>query len=128
PAAIGVNAVHFRQFDAAAEQRLRLEAGAMSVLDAAVRSTIPACQPHRAAVSLRAEADAAWALGHDVLGPVLHGFAGWLRDEAEELAARAGRPVKTIFLLRDGHLPKRVFDAATGGDAPCAEISRFTAR
>lgn len=128
PAALGIHAVHFRQFDAAAEQRLRLESAAMSVLDPRVRATVPAYQPHRAVVSLRTPADTVWALGHDVLGPVLHGFAGWLRDEADELSARAGRPVKTVFLLRDGHLPKRVFDAAAGGDAACAEISRFTAR
>lgn len=128
PAALGIHAVHFRQFDAAAEQRLRLESAAMSVLDSDIRSTIPAYQPHRAPVSLRTEVDAAWVLGHDVLGPVLHGFAGWLHDEADELAARVGRPVKIIFLLRDGHLPKRVFDTVTGEDAACAEISRFTAR
>lgn len=128
PAALGIHAVHFRQFDAGAEQRLRLEAAAMSVLDPQVRATIPVYQPHRPAVSLRTEADSAWALGHDVLGPVLHAFAGWVRDEAEALAARTGRPVKTIFLLRDGHLPSRVFEAVTGARGATAEISRFTAR
>ncbi len=128
PTALGIKAVHFRQFDAGAEQRLRLEAAAMSVLDPHVRATIPVYQPHRPAVSLRTEADSARALGHDVLGPVLHAFAGWIRDEAEELAACGDRPVKTIFLLRDGHLPNRVFEAATGAHGATAEISRFTAR
>lgn len=128
PAALGIGTVHFRQFDPAADQRLRLEAAAMSLLDPEVRATVPAFQPHRPAVSLRTETDCAWVLGHDVLGPVLHAFAGWVGREAEALAQSSGRPVKTLFLLRDGHLPKRVFEAVEGRPAATAEISRFTAR
>lgn len=127
PAALGIATAHFRQFDPAAEQRLRLEAAAASMIDGAVRAHIPAYQPHRPAIALRADGDAAWALGHDVLGPIFHAFAIWVLTEAEEIAARTGRPVKPVFLLRDGHLPARVFEAVAGKPAATAEISRFTA-
>ena len=127
PAALGIATAHLRQFDPAAERRLRLEAAAAAMVDPAVRATVPAFQPHRPAVALRAESDAAFALGHDVLGPVFHAFALWVQGEAEEIAARTRRPVKPVFLLRDGHLPARVFEAVTGKPAATAEISRFTA-
>lgn len=124
PDALGMIGVHFRQFDGEAEQRLRLEAAAGTLLDPTIRNVRPACQPHRPAVSLRAETDAAFALGHDVLGPVMHAFIRWIHAEA---AAMPERP-KPVFLLRDGHLPARVYEAMTGEKAATAEISRFTAR
>jgi len=126
----GIHAVHFRQFDPACECRLRLEAGVASLLDPQVRATVPAYQPHRAQCALRVEEDAAWVLGHDVLGPLIHAFVRWLKDEASALAERAGKPVKLLFVLRDGHLPQRVFEAAHGSAFQTAalEVSRFTAR
>ncbi len=127
PAALGIATAHLRQFDDAAARRLRLEAAAATLLDPAVRVSRAPHQPHRPLVALRTETDTAFALGHDVLGPVLTGFADWVREEAEALAIASGRPVKPLFLLRDGHLPRRV--AAAGGfEAPAVEISRFTAR
>ena len=124
PDALGMIGVHFRQFDQEAGRRLRLEAAAATLLDPATRQLFPACQPHRPAVSLRTEDDLAYALGHDVLGPVMHGFARWLQAEAE---AMPDRP-KLVFLLRDGHLPKRVYETVTGERTAAAELSRFTAR
>ena len=124
PAALGIAAVHFRQFEPEAARRLRLEAAAATLLDPATRHSRPACQPHRPAVSLRAESDAAFALGHDVLGPIMHAFVRWIEAEA---AAMPERP-KPVFLLRDGHLPQCVHAAVTGETSAAAEISRFTAR
>lgn len=123
PAALGIHAVHFRQFDAAAEQRLRLEAAAAVILDPAARTTRPVLQPHRAPVSLRRAEDPAWSFGHDVMGPLMHAFALWLQAEAAALGG-----AKIVFLLRDGHLPQRVYEALTGEAAAAGEISRFTAR
>lgn len=128
PTTLGLNTVHFRQFDADTNQRLRLEAAAGIFIDGAVRDTIPVYQPHRSAISLRQDNDIAWVVGHDVLGPVLHTFASWVEDEAGEIAAATGRPVKTVFLLRDGHLPQRVHAAVIGGTTGAIELSRFTAR
>jgi FMN phosphatase YigB (HAD superfamily) len=123
PAALGIHGVHFRQFDATAEQRQRLEAAAAAILDPAARTSRPVLQPHRAPVSLRTETDPVWLLGHDVLGPLLHAFASWVEAEAAALG-----DAKIVFLLRDGHLPQRVFEALTGRATAAAEISRFTAR
>lgn len=128
PAAFGIFTAHLRQFDPACEQRLRLEAAAAALLDPATRVSVPAYQPHRPACSLRSEPEPVWTLGHDVLGPIFHAFAGWVRDEAAAMAERTGRKVKILFLLRDGHLPKRVFEAAFGRDCAAIELSRFTAR
>jgi len=128
PAALGICGVHFEQFDAACETRLRHEAMASVMLDAETRQTVPAMQPHRPLLSLRAERDSAFVLGHDVIGPVLHGFAQWVRDEAEALAARCGRPVKVMALMRDGYLPMKIFETL-GANISMGEIaiSRLTA-
>jgi FMN phosphatase YigB (HAD superfamily) len=128
PSLLGLCTAHLRQFDPACEQRLRLEAAAAAILDPSVRVSSPAYQPHRPALSLRDEQEPVWALGHDVLGPIFHAFAAWVRSEAEEMAERTGKPTKLLFLLRDGHLPKRVFDVAFGGATGAVELSRFTAR
>lgn len=125
--AAGLNAVHIRQFDEATEKRLRLEAAASVMIDPATRVSKPAIQPHRAALALRDEGDAAWRLGHDVFGPLFDAFARWVAGEAAALAAATGRPVKPLFLLRDGFLPHRVSEALGNAGATIA-ISRFTAR
>lgn len=130
PHALGISTVHFRQFDPACEQRLRFEAAAAAMLDSATRNSVPSYQPHRPQVSLRSTEDPVWSLGYDVLGPLMHAFASWVRQEADEMEERLGRPVKLLFVLRDGYLPRRVFDAVFGDDGAsrAIEISRFTAR
>lgn len=128
PSALGIHSAHFEQFDPASETRLRHEAMAAVLIDATTRQTVPAMQPHRPLVSLRNEQDPAFILGHEVIGPMLHGFAQWVRDEAEALAASCGRPVKTLFLMRDGYLPMKMFETL-GSDLAVGEIaiSRLTA-
>ncbi len=129
PGRHGIHSVHLVQFDPAAETRLRLEAVAGALVDPAARVTAPIYQAHRAAVALRRDDDAATALGHDVLGPVLLGFAQWLNSEIAERSAQLGKPVRPLFLMRDGFLPLEVFRAAFGSHADAApiEISRFAA-
>lgn len=128
PGKLGVHAVHFDQFAGPVAQQLRFEAAAAAMIDPATGVTQPVLQPHRAALSLRADDDPASLLGHDVFGPVMAGFARWIRAEADALALTSGRRVKPLFLLRDGHLPHLVFRAMGVGDAAAIEISRFTAR
>lgn len=130
PAALGIHTVHIQQFEPSTAQRLRLETVAATLLDPATRHTLPALQPHRPSVALRKEADAAYVLGHDVLGPILHGYAGWLEEEARALEASVGKPVRILFLLRDGYLPHRVFRAmfpAMADRCVPVELSRYTA-
>lgn len=129
PARLGIATARLRQFDGDAAQRLRFEAAAAAMIDPSVRVSAPVYQPHRPAVSLRRESDAAWALGHDVLGPVMHAFAQWVRAERDAMATRIGKPVRLLFLLRDGHLPQRVYEELFGAsDGAAVELSRFTAR
>lgn len=128
PAALGIPCAHLVQFDDQAATRLRLEGAASAMIDPRVRVSVPAYQPHRALLSLRADGDPASALGHDVLGPVLTGYCRWLADEAKAIAARDGRPAHLLFLLRDGHLPAQVHRALfPDAAAASVEISRFTA-
>jgi len=76
---------------------------------------------------LRDDGDAAWRIGHDVFRPVFDAFARWVADEAAALARDTGRPVRLLFLLRDGFLPQCVSEALGESGAAIA-ISRFTAR
>ncbi|WP_242098087.1 HAD family hydrolase [Sphingomonas sp. CROZ-RG-20F-R02-07] len=127
-AAHGLHAVHLLQFDAASETRLRHEAIAATMIDPAARVTRPVLQPHRAAVSLRACDEPAYRLGHDVIGPAMHGFALWVKAEVDAMTARLGRPVRPLFMMRDGHLPLQAFETLfPDAGAVGVEISRFVA-
>jgi FMN phosphatase YigB (HAD superfamily) len=124
----GLNAVHLQQFDDATETRLRHEANAAMLIDPAVRVTRPVFQPHRPQLALRTSDDPAHVLGHDVLGPAMHAFAQWVRAEMDEMAARLGRPVRPLFVMRDGFLPAEVFDTLyPDAGAGRVELSRFVA-
>lgn len=124
----GIHAAHFLQFDTETQARLRQEAVAAVMVDAGARVNRPVCQPHRAQVSLRTATDTAEVLGHDVLGPTFHSFALWLKAEVDAMAARLGKPVRPLFLLRDGYLPFQVFDALyPDAGARAVEISRIVA-
>jgi len=128
PAALGISTAHFVQFDEPTTQRLRLEAAAATIIDGRVRTDKPAVQPHRPLLSMRDEDDASWTLGHDVVGPLMHEFASWVQEEIATLAASTGRPVKPLFLMRDGFLPMKMFETLAGaGEVGEAAISRLTA-
>ncbi|MFD1787984.1 HAD family hydrolase [Sphingomonas floccifaciens] len=124
----GIHAVHLEQFDEEAKTRLRLEMSAGIMIDPATRVTVPAYQPHRAAVAVRQETDAAYVVGHDVMGPVMHAFAELIKRDADALSARIGKRVRPLFMLRDGYLPWRVFDALYPDyGAAQVELSRLVA-
>jgi len=130
PSELGIHTAHFIQFDEIAQQRLRLEATAASMMEPGARVSVPVIQGHRAQISTRTNDDPVFAFGHDVLGPIMHGFASWLRDEAEEMSRRAGKPVKLLFLMRDGHLPAKAFATLYPEWADriaSIDLSRFTA-
>jgi FMN phosphatase YigB (HAD superfamily) len=130
PSQLGINTVHLVQFDEIAEQRLRLEAVAGSMIEANTRVTFPVIQGHRPQIAMRTIDDPVFAFGHDVLGPIMYGFVSWLRGEAEAMEAEIGKPVKLLFVMRDGHLPAKAF-AALYPDwehrIASVELSRFTA-
>ncbi|GAA4769422.1 hypothetical protein GCM10023219_14600 [Stakelama sediminis] len=129
PQAVGIHAAHLVQFDEESVTRLRLESAAATLIDPEARVAVPVSQNHRAAVALRREDSDVARLGHDVLGPLFHGFALWVRDEVAALTAQHGRQVKPLFLMRDGFLPLEVFRTvfSDAGDAAPIEISRYVA-
>ncbi|MDB5720714.1 MAG: hydrolase [Alphaproteobacteria bacterium] len=124
--ACGINALHLAQFDEASEQRLRLEASIAAILENAQL----AYQPHRAAIASgwRQLEDPAERLGFGVLGPVMTAFAHWIDEEARTLGEGRDGKVHVLFLMRDGYLPQKIFQALFP-DTTCGalEISRFAA-
>jgi FMN phosphatase YigB (HAD superfamily) len=129
-APFGVHTLHLKQFAEATEQRLRLESAVSAMLHPIAADIATAHQPHRAALASAEPAitDPAEAFGFATLGPVLHGFDRWLGAEAAALQARHGGKVHYLFLMRDGHLPLLVHQAAGNNAVGHAiEISRFTA-
>ncbi len=124
----GIHAVHLVQFDPDAVARLRMEAATALILDPHAAISRAVAQPHRAQVALRTRDDPAYALGHDIMGPGLTAFAHWLKQELDAASAAAGRTVRPLFVMRDGYLPYRVFDALyPEAGASTVEISRFVA-
>lgn len=126
---LGINALHLVQFSEAEQQRFRLEAAVGAIVNGGGGAPVACFQPHRAssALSIPTLDDPAEALGRTTLGPVLHAFALWIAEEAA-LLAKPGAKTHLLFLMRDGYLPQRVFDALdTGLDSKSVEISRFTA-
>ncbi len=131
--ALGIPALHLAQFGEQARQRLQFERVCQQLVGDS-EDGVRGLMPHRALLA-RDEpqtTDAAEALGHTVLGPVFHAYDQWLRDEADALAKANGGTVHWLFMLRDGHLPHIVHQAAREGGREAestarVEISRFTA-
>ena len=127
--ALGIPALHLKQFSPEVAQRLRLEAALDAMLTP--RSDGPQhLQPHRAVMASGEPAitDQAQRLGFGVLGPLFHAFHTWLEDEARALDATNKGKVHWLFMLRDGFLPRevgRVLDQRT--DFTTVEISRYAA-
>ncbi|MEG3144329.1 HAD family hydrolase [Sphingomonas sp. RT2P30] len=126
----GVRALHLMQFTPTTEQRLRLEAATGAIIHAGGSSGDMNSQPHRAPIAIAEPGIACQAelLGYTTIGPVLRGFAEWIACEAEALRATRNGEVHILFLMRDGHLPRLVFDASGRAiKTHATEISRFTA-
>ncbi|MBN8807092.1 MAG: hydrolase [Sphingomonas sp.] len=124
----GIHGVHLEQFDAETASRLRMEDATARILDPACGITRPTGQPHRAAVALRRHDDPTYVLGHDVMGPAMTTYAHWVKAELDAASAAAGKPVKPLFVMRDGYLPFQVFDKLYPEiGARKVDLSRFVA-
>ncbi len=134
PKAVGISGIRLRQHDVAMTELHRLTALVGGVAMPEIRQTCSLPMPYRGVFGTLAgqPLDAAATLGALTVGPVMHAFAHYLHHELNALRA-AGNPVKAAFLLRDGHLPERAFNAwheAQGlpaPEAPRLAISRFIA-
>ncbi len=128
--AAGVQALHLKQFTETTEQRLRLEAATGGIIHGAAAATYTSSQLHRAVIATGEPriTDPAELLGFTTIGPLLHGFSQWLADEFDALQAGTSGKVHMLFLMRDGYLPRLVFEAVQAGrDSHAIEISRYTA-
>lgn len=131
PRALGMRALQLVPGDAALCSQWRMESAALLMAEPSLRqSRAPRFVYRRLLASGTApEMSAAERLGYGSLGPLMHAFAAWVRDEARALAARGG-PVKVCFLMRDGYLPLLTYRRLAGADDPPAfalEVSRFSA-
>lgn len=131
PRALGIRAFQLVQGDAELSSQWRMESAALLMIDPALRqSRAPRLAYRRLlAAGTGPEMSAVERLGYGSLGPMMHAFTAWVRDEARELAARGG-PVKVCFLMRDGHLPLLAYRRLASADDPPAfalEVSRFSA-
>ncbi len=135
-APFGVATLHLRQFSDRVTEQLRLEAGFDAMLHPHRSGDLTTPQPHRAALALGEPGfakddpeDPAQRFGFTALGPVMAGFAHWLKAEAEVLARQHGGAVHPLFLMRDGYLPMQAARAMQGDSFTrhAIEISRFTA-
>ncbi|MEL6738053.1 MAG: HAD family hydrolase, partial [Pseudomonadota bacterium] len=131
--ALGIAALHLKQFSTDTRRRLRFERTCQQLIPGelgASEARIIGLQPHRALLAHgepQVENDAQ-ALGYSVLGPVFTAYDRWLREEAQRLEEERGGQVHWLFMLRDGHLPDLVHSA--GVRAPSTgrvEISRYVA-
>jgi hypothetical protein len=127
PDKLGIHCCHLVQFDHEGAQQLRLEAAMNQFFDPSTMPGRTHVMPHRPWLSMGAHGlTEAERLGYAVIGPIMHAFVNWVRDDARQLEAD-GRKSKLVFLMRDGHLPLQCLRAlAPEIDAHAAEISRFT--
>jgi FMN phosphatase YigB (HAD superfamily) len=129
PGALGMSATYLMHEGDLGIQRRRMGATAVSLLDPSARASRPLHMPYRAVLATTGSdsPEAATAIGHATLGPLMHAFGRYLQEEATGLAATRDR-VKLVFLLRDAHLPLHAYCAMEDPmPAYAAQISRFSA-
>ena len=129
PSALGMSATYLMHEGDLGVQRRRMGVSAVSLLDPSARATRPLHMPYRAVLATTGSdsPEAATAIGHATLGPLMHAFGRYIQEEATSLAATRKR-VKLVFLLRDAHLPLHAYCAMENPmPAYAAQISRFSA-
>ena len=129
PRACGIASLHLKHLPETLEARRQYQGTAMRLLEPDVRARrgMPAGYHPVLAGLAHDEADIDQAVGYATLGPMMHAFASWLRDNTRALQAQ-GRPVKLAFLLRDGYLPHAACAAAAREEiGKPVYLSRFAA-
>lgn len=108
--AAGLSAIHLHQYDEVIQTLNRLRNNMISVFDAEVRQTKPLYTPYKTfmAIAHGHEWVAETMMGYACLGPLMVSFARDIRAHYDERVSNQQTP-KLLFLLRDGHLPHRVF-------------------
>lgn len=123
----GLQAVHLIQYANPIKELMRLRTNALTLFDDGVRERTPIYNPYKTMLAKPQgyTSTAAARLGYAVLGPLMSAFAVDIQQRVDELS-RLGKPIKVLFLLRDGHLPYEVYRALyPSANASPVRISRF---
>jgi FMN phosphatase YigB (HAD superfamily) len=119
PRKLGVNALHFLQFEPEVANFLRLQHAASSLAVLGQIAPAPVTQPRYSpfrpvfsAAQLQPYAPQTM-IGYMSFGPVMYAYARFLMDEVEALE-KQGKRVKVFFLLRDAYLLSQACEAYAG--------------
>ncbi|HCR1907831.1 TPA: hypothetical protein ONC18_000453 [Enterobacter kobei] len=125
PAKLGVNAVHFKQFEKPIVNVLEQRAVAANILFPSSRATAPIPSLFHAcySVALRGDISSEKLTAWTMLGPVMYAFARFIKQQRDKTPG-----VKLGFLMRDGYMPREAYQTLYPQDS-CGtlRISRFTA-
>ncbi|MHB1947020.1 MAG: HAD family hydrolase [Gammaproteobacteria bacterium] len=129
PKTLKINAWHFLPYEKKLLELLRLQATSAMLADGTIRHTHSLVNPFGGVLGMMSETAMTpdGIIGYASLGPVMYAFAQYILDCINELK-RTEKSLKTLFLLRDAHLPYLACEALTGAAVgQCVQISRFTA-
>lgn len=129
PTALKINALHLLTYEKKILELLRLQATSAVLADGTIRQKHSLVNPFGGLLAMMPESamTPAGIIGYASLGPILYAFAQYLLDCINDLK-RTEKSVKTLFLLRDAHLPYLACEALAGeAVGQCVQISRFTA-
>jgi hypothetical protein len=128
PRQLGLNALHFLQFDPKVVDFLRMQqaASALAVLAKTTSESLalPRFSPFRpifSTANLKNFAPETY-IGYMSFGPIMYAYARFLLDEVEALR-KQGKRVKVFFLLRDAYLLSRACEAYN--DKPFGKLVRI---
>lgn len=126
PRMLGINSLHFIQYDTHIDEHLRMHAASASVFSPAIRYTKPLNAPFRGLFASTEIDKPETALGYVSIGPIMYTFAEFICDEVNQLK-QAGKKPKVLFLMRDAHLPHLACEALAGEKiGHRVHISRFS--
>ncbi len=130
PRALSINALHFIAQDEQTIEISRLQALVNSVFDAKTRTEKPLLNPLSGIHALNAFQNPTpeKTIGFTSLGPIMFAFAKFILDEQQRLKEKYTN-VKTLFLMRDAHLPLLACNTLMGVETgKRIHISRFSAQ
>lgn len=105
----GLLGVQLDAFEEHVAEVLRQSAAGSSLCAPEIRGTRALPSPYHGLFAQRPQPrSGAHMLGYLGSGPILFAFAHFIKSQIDQLTAR-GKRVRPVFLMRDGHLPQRVF-------------------
>jgi predicted HAD superfamily hydrolase len=108
----GANGILLRQYERSMQEIMRNVRYSTTLLDADIRSRKPYPDSWSGVWAQSfIPSNAINILGQYSLGPILLNYTFWLANEIQLIKATGKKP-RVVFMLRDGYMPARVFEAA----------------